>query len=250
MVRRLIRIWTFEACLPYFVRLETDRDFTGAYHGSDGSDPRQSRAPGAVGPTQPGVPRGVPGSRIPRLSRLQRAGCLGRRAGAGEYRPGGALQLGGRLPDARARAVEPDGAGARAGAHGWCFARQTVTGVEVEIDGQLVCWRATRSSSPPDRVFSPHLLLLSGIGPEAHLGAMGIHAAGGPRRGRPERTRSSGAVRVVGGQQRSPAADRRTRYARPGWPARHRRPGLTIRTTCAWSAFGPRARIASEFRFR
>ena len=156
--------WGFQKLLPYFRRIETDTDFSGDFHGSDGPIPvrrfkddelnADQRAfyeacrergfpdcpdhnePGStgVGPTPLNNPGGVRVSTaIAYLSQSR-------------DRPNLTIR-----PDALARRVVFDG--------------RRATGVELEADGRTETAYADEIVLSGGAIGSPHLLLLSGVGP-------------------------------------------------------------------------------------
>jgi len=165
--------WSFEKVLPYFLKLETDLDFHDGVHGVGGPInarrfrreewlPIQRafynacRAAGfpdtpdmnhpestGVGPIPMNNPGGI------RISTA--VGYLGQ----ARHRPNLTIR-----PNSLARRVLFDGTRA--------------IGVEAESGGEIMTVEATEIILSAGAVGSPHLLLLSGVGPADHLGSLKI----------------------------------------------------------------------------
>ena len=168
--------WGFQKLLPYFRRIETDTDFSGDFHGSDGPIPvrrfknhelnadqrafyEACRASGfpdcpdhnepgstGVGPTPLNNPGGVRVSTA--MAYLSQS----------RDRPNLAIQ-----PDALARRVVFDG--------------PTAVGVEFEADGRTETAYADEIVLSAGAIGSPQLLLLSGVGPARELEDVGVPVA-------------------------------------------------------------------------
>ena len=165
--------WRYAACVPYFQRLESDRDFPAPPHGRTGPvpverPPRAAWSPAAAAYEEACLLQGYPA--CPDHNRPDTNGCGpvpfnirdGRRISA-------AVAY---LGPARARpnlAIR-----ARTTVRRLVVAAGRATGVEVESDGTRAVLEADEIILSAGAIGSPHLLLLSGIGPEAELAPLGI----------------------------------------------------------------------------
>jgi choline dehydrogenase len=167
--------WRYEACLPYFQRLESDRDFPTPPHGRDGPipverPPRATWSPAAVAYEEACIRAGY--AACPDHNHPDADGCgpVPFNIRAGERMSAAVAYLGParRRPNltirARTRARRIIVAGGRA------------TGVTVETDGERGVLQADEIIISAGAIGSPHLLLLSGIGPQTELATLGIAA--------------------------------------------------------------------------
>ncbi len=166
-------LWSYDQVLPFFKKSEADLDFSGEFHGQDGPMPITRPRPDQLGP----------------VSQTFIEACL--RAGFPED------------PDKNAPGVEgvgpvptnaPNGIRMNTALTYLALARdrpnltirgQTLVrrvlfegtravGVEAERDGQRVEYRSDEVVLCASGIKSPHLLLLSGVGPAAELRKHGI----------------------------------------------------------------------------
>ncbi len=166
--------WSFDACLPYFRRLERDLDFHGPHHGADGPLPIRRHPPAELTPwsaafAEAALALGWPGAddanhpEATGLSPHPMNKRLGRRVSAAEAwltpevraRPGLEIRPGGlvdRLVWRGDRVVGVE----RLGPTG----RETVLGRRVVLAAGAIA--------------TPGILLRSGIGPRAELGRLGL----------------------------------------------------------------------------
>ena len=165
--------WSFERTLPYFRRLETDTDFSGDFHGTDGpiiarrfkrddglpvqtafheacleagfaeSPDHNSPDASGVGPLPLNNPRGIRWST--NLGYLSQS----------RHR----LNL----------TIRPDCL-----VHQLTFADARATGVVVESSGETFTVEGDEIILSAGAVGSPHILMLSGVGPADHLSELGI----------------------------------------------------------------------------
>lgn len=166
-------LWSYEQVLPFFRTCETDRDFAGEHHGRDGPIPvrrpgdgelrevsrafvdsclqagfsaepdKNAPGPGGVGPTPRNVANGL---------RINTAAAYLTPA---RHRPNLTV-----LGDSLVRRVLFDGTRA--------------TGVEAERHGQPVTYDASEVVLCAGGIKSPHILMLSGVGPADELRRHGI----------------------------------------------------------------------------
>jgi choline dehydrogenase len=165
--------WRYEACLPYFQRLETDRDFPEPPHGRDGPisverPPRGSWSPAALAYEEACSLAGY--AACPDHNRPDAIGCgpVPFNMHAGE-RMSAAVAY---LSKARARpnlVIRP-----RTTARRIVVVDGRATGVEADTGGEGAVFQADEIILSAGAIGSPHLLLLSGIGPAAELAPLGI----------------------------------------------------------------------------
>ena len=166
-------LWAFEALLPFFRKLEADRDFGGDLHGTDGPIPvgrlpRDTWAPFhqvfydnaiAVGHAEKQDLSNCEGSGVGPLPRNDSTGI----------RVNSAI---GYLNPARTRpnlTVWTDALTVRIGIEG-----RRATYVEATVGGELKRIHAGEVVLCAGAIESPHLLMLSGLGPADNLRALGI----------------------------------------------------------------------------
>ena len=165
--------WSFDACVPYFQRLESDRDFPAPPHGTDGPIPverpaRVSWSPAAAAYEEACAQHGYPA--CPDHNAPDAHGC-----GPVPFNVRNGLRVSAAvafLGPARARAnlvIRP-----RTIARRLVVARGRATGVEVEGGGSRTIIEAGEIVLSAGAIGSPHLLLLSGIGPARELRALGV----------------------------------------------------------------------------
>lgn len=165
--------WSYQNLLPYFRMIETDTDFSGDFHGSDGPiivrrfkpddwnedqlafykaalahgfpDCPDHNAPATtgVGPTPLNNPDGIRWSTA--IGYLQQI----------RDRPNLTI-----MPDSLVHRVLFDG--------------KRAVGIKAEANGEVISLEGENIILSGGAIGSPHLLLLSGIGPYAHLGDLGI----------------------------------------------------------------------------
>ena len=167
-------LWSFDACLPYFKRLETDHDFPSEDHGRSGPIPvhRASRADWVAlnrafhaACLQLGYPD------CPDFNRPDAWGVGPLPVNIHEYiRVSSAV---GYLMPIRERPnLTVLG---NASARRLLVDRDTVSAVEVEVDGEPRRIDGRQIILAAGAIGSPQLLMLSGIGPSQHLEAVGVH---------------------------------------------------------------------------
>lgn len=166
--------WDWNGVLPYFRRLETDVDFDGPAHGRDGPLPIR-RIGRAHWPPQAGAvaawaeARGLPF--IPDMNADFRDGL-----GAAPMcrRENGRASAAFVYLDAAARRRANLTVVANAQATHILFEGRRATGVRVLVDGALKEFRAREVIVTCGAIFSPALLLRSGIGEAAQLQQLGV----------------------------------------------------------------------------
>ncbi len=165
--------WRYEACVPYFRRLESDRDFPAPPHGRNGPipverPPRATWSPAALAYEEACELAGY--AACPDHNRPDAAGCgpVPFNMRSGERMSAAVAYLG------PARSRSNLSIRARTTARRILVADGRATGVDVETDGRRAVLRADEIILSAGAIGSPHLLLLSGIGPRAELAPLGI----------------------------------------------------------------------------
>jgi choline dehydrogenase len=165
--------WAFSKVLPYFRKLETDRDFHGDCHGSDGPIPvrrlqKDEMLPHAQAFYEACLAEGFP--ECPDQNDPKSTGIgpapLNNRDGV---RISTALAY---LDQARHRLNLTIRANVTV--RRILFAGKRAVGVEVESGGEIVTVEGEHIVLSAGAIASPHLLLLSGVGPAAQLQGLGI----------------------------------------------------------------------------
>ncbi len=165
--------WAFTKVLPYFLKLETDADFRGDFHGSDGPIPvrrykREDMVPYASAFYEACLTEGFPDS--PDQNHPEATGIgpapVNNRDGV---RVSTALAY---LDQARHRLNLTIRANVTA--RRILFDSGRAVGVEVESGGERVTVEGDQIVLSAGGIASPQLLMLSGIGPAEHLRSLGI----------------------------------------------------------------------------
>ncbi len=167
--------WHYQQVLPYFRKMETDMDLGGssAMHGADGPLPVRRHQPEAWQPTQAAFYQACLAADFPPDADMNHPESTG----VGPFpmnNPNGirvstALAY---LSRARHRlnlTVKGDIRALRL-----VFSGKRVTGVQVESGSQPFTVEGTQIVLSSGAIASPHLLMLSGVGPAAHLQSLGI----------------------------------------------------------------------------
>jgi choline dehydrogenase len=166
--------WSWERCLPAFIRLERDLDRGGPFHGKDGPLPIRRHPPGELVPWQAGF--------------LDAAASLGFEAcddhndptttGAG---PHAMNKIDGRRVSAAEAYLTAEVRGrenlaivADALVRRVRFRGRRVTGVEIERMGSVETLAADRVVLSAGAICTPGILLRSGVGPREKVEALGV----------------------------------------------------------------------------
>ena len=165
--------WSWEECLPYFRRLEDDQDFGGDFHGKGGPIPIVRWRDDELAPIQRSFREACLGLGYPASENHNVPGATG--VGAWAMNRNGSLRIStaiGYLAPARNRLNLT----IRGGAHvrRILFEGKRATGLEVEVDGNVQTVRGEEIVLSAGALHSPAVLLRSGVGPRAHLEALGI----------------------------------------------------------------------------
>jgi choline dehydrogenase len=168
--------WSWEQCLPFFRKLEDDRDFGGDFHGKGGPIPIVRWRPEELAPLQQGFWEACIGTGYPASEDHNVPGSTG--VGAWAMNRNGTLRIStaiGYLGPARHRLnLTVRG---RAHVHRVLFDGARATGVEVEVDGVVQRVEGREVILAAGALHSPAILLRSGVGPRAPLEALGIPIA-------------------------------------------------------------------------
>jgi len=165
--------WGFEAVLPALKRLETDLDFSNRWHGSDGPIAVRRYPPAEWLPPQSAFRQACLDAGFPDCPDANQPDATGVGPipfnNVGGIRASTALAY---LAPARGRrnlVIRADTTARRL--H---IRRGRVTGVALERDGQMEVVEAGECIVCAGSIGSPHLLLLSGLGPAEQLRRLGI----------------------------------------------------------------------------
>ena len=166
--------WSFQELLPYFRMVETDTDFSGDFHGLGGPiivrrfkskqwNPDQRAFYDAARHCDrfPDCPdHNAPGTTGVGPTPLNNPGGIRWSTAIGYLRP---------VRDRPNLTIAP-----RCLVHKVLFDANRAVGVAAELDGRVVEPKGGRVILAAGAIGSPHLLLLSGVGPAAHLQDMGV----------------------------------------------------------------------------
>ncbi len=166
--------WSFQDLLPYFRMVETDIDFGGDdFHGSEGPIIVRRFKPKQLNPDQIAFyeaarnlkyadcpDHNAPGTTGVGPTPLNNPGGIRWSVAIGYLRP---------IRDRENLTIAP-----RCHVHRVLFDGKRAVGVAVETDGKVVEVKGRRIILAAGAIGSPHLLLLSGVGPADHLDGMGL----------------------------------------------------------------------------
>ena len=165
--------WAFTKVLPYFRKMETDHDYSGDFHGSDGPipvrrDPREKLEPNAKAFFEACIAAGYPEDTDQNHPESEGVGQRPRNHIDG-VRISMALAY---LDLARHRlnlTIKSNATARRV-----LFDGPRAVGVEVESGGERFVAEGDEIILSSGAIMSPQLLLLSGVGPSGHLAEFGI----------------------------------------------------------------------------
>lgn len=165
--------WSFEKVLPFFRRLETDMDFADDFHGVNGPVPcRRLRESEWIPPLRAFHQACVEAGHRP-VADLNHPEASGVGPlplnNPNNIRMSTALTYLVRVRHMLNLTVRPG-----CTVHRLIVERGRVTGLEVESGGERFVVEADHTVLSAGTIGSPHILMLSGIGPEEHLREMGI----------------------------------------------------------------------------
>ena len=165
--------WSFDKVLPYFRKSERDLDFSGDFHGSDGPVPVHRHNPEVLSPftrafCQVALNAGFPES--PDMNSPDSTGLS----------PLPVNNIDGVRMSTALTYINPNRHRLNLTVRGNVLARRVLfqgkraTGVEVESGGEVFTVEGDEIVLSGGAIGSPHLLLLSGVGPAGHLRGVGI----------------------------------------------------------------------------
>ena len=165
--------WSFTGVLPYFRKMETDHDYSGDFHGSDGPipvrrHPREEWEPYSRAFYEACVGAGFPEDTDQNHPESEGVGSVPRNHIDGVRISMAIAYLD--LARHRLNLTIKSGATARR----VIFDGTRAVGVEVESGGEIFTAEADEVILSSGAIVSPHLLLLSGVGPSVHLAEFGI----------------------------------------------------------------------------
>jgi 5-(hydroxymethyl)furfural/furfural oxidase len=166
--------WSWDDVLPFYRKLEHDLDFDGQLHGNDGPVPIRRTPPLDWAPLSKAVHAFAQERQIPFIADMN-----------GDFRDGyGAVPMSNWRDKRASSAICYLDASVRArgnlsiingaSATGFTFEGGRVTGIAARIGGEQRQFRAREVILSTGGIHSPAFLLRSGIGPPAHLRALGI----------------------------------------------------------------------------
>jgi choline dehydrogenase len=168
--------WSYEKVLPFFRKLETDHDMTGDYHGSAGPMPVRRAGPGEFVPVDNAFVASCREAGFPDDPDMNRPGSIG--VGALPVNNIGGVRMNTAITYLDAGHVH-----ANLTVRGGVFARRILLagnkaiGVVVEAGGKTEQIFGGEIVLSAGAIRSPHLLMLSGVGPAEELRRVGIAVA-------------------------------------------------------------------------
>jgi choline dehydrogenase len=166
-------LWSFDQVLPFFRKSETDRDFPGPYHGTDGPMHIERPRPDELAPVSEAFIEACVAAGFPEDPDKNAPGAEGVGPVPTNARDGIRINTGlAYLGPARTRPNLTVQGGTLV--RRVLFEGNRAVGVEAEVDGRVVTHRADEVVLCASGIKTPHLLLLSGIGPAEDLRRHGI----------------------------------------------------------------------------
>ena len=165
--------WSYQKTLPYFRRLESDADIRDDFHGTDGPIPVWRHRRETWLPLQAAFYQACRDAGFPDSPDLNHPDATG--VGAMPLNNPGGVRMSTAityLDDCRHRlnlTVRPNVLARRI-----LFDSQSAVGVEVESDGETFVVEGEEIILSAGAIHSPHLLLLSGVGPADELKPLGV----------------------------------------------------------------------------
>ena len=167
--------WAFDKVLPFFKKLETDHDIKSEWHGSSGPVPVRRAATRELLPVDRAFLRacvdlGYPEDLDVNAPTSYGAGVLAVNSIDGFRMNTAVTYLTDEVLESRVNLT----------VRGNCFVRRVLfsgnraTGIEAEIDGQPEVLHANEIILSAGAVKSPHILMLSGVGPAGQLRTLGV----------------------------------------------------------------------------
>lgn len=165
--------WSWAKVLPYFRRLEDDRDFGGEFHGRGGPIPIRRYTDDDLTPAQSAFVRSMRAMGFPEAADNNDPCSTG--LGAHPMNREGRTRMHVAICYLEAVRDRPN-LNIRGNCH-TCrivFDGRRAAGVEIEMDGAVEIVRGEKIIIAAGAIASPAILMRSGIGPAAHLGDHGI----------------------------------------------------------------------------
>ena len=165
--------WSFEELMPYFRMIETDTDFSGDFHGSDGPIIVRRFKPDEWNPPSRAFYDAALANGFPECPDHNAPDTTG--VGPTPLNNPGRVRWStaiGYLSDARERpnlTIQPDCL-----VHKVLFDGKRAVGIRAETDGEVVDYEGANIILSAGAIGSPHLLQLSGVGPAESLDAVGV----------------------------------------------------------------------------
>ena len=167
--------WDWNGVLPYFRKLETDCDFDGALHGNDGPLPIRRIAPHHFPPQARAVAAWAEANGLPFIADMNADFRDGLGAAPMCRQENGRASAAFVYLDAAARRRANLTVAANAQVTKILFEGTRAVGVSAIVDGAVKEFRAREIIVTAGAIFSPALLLRSGIGDAAQLQTHGIN---------------------------------------------------------------------------
>ena len=165
--------WSFTQVLPYFRKMESDMDFSGDFHGSDGPVPVTRFPKEEWEPHFKAYFEACVAAGFPEVADMNHPEAHGVGPTPRNYIDGIRISMAIAYLDlARHRlnlTIKANAIARRIVFHG-----TRAAGIEVESGGEIFVVEADEIVLSSGTIVSPHLLLLSGVGPAAHLAEFGI----------------------------------------------------------------------------
>ena len=165
--------WAFTEVLPYFRKMETDHDYSGDFHGSNGPVPVTRYPRDEWEPHFKAFYEACVAAGFPEVADLNHPEAHGVGPTPRNHIDGIRISMAIAYLDlARHRlnlTIKSNATARRV-----IFDGTRAVGVEVEIGGEIFVAEADEVVLSSGTIVSPHMLLLSGVGPAAHLAEFGI----------------------------------------------------------------------------
>ena len=165
--------WSWAKVLPYFRRLEDDKDAAGEFHGNGGPIPIRRYTESELAPVQLAFLRAMRSLGFPETADNNDPRSMG--LGFHPMNKRGSVRM-----SVAICYLEPARQRPNLTVRGDCFTRRVITngaravGVEIECGGVTEVVEGERVVLSGGAIGSPAILMRSGIGPEAHLRELGI----------------------------------------------------------------------------
>ena len=165
--------WSFQELMPFFRMVETDTDFTGDFHGSDGPIIVRRFKPNEWNPDQRAFYEAARANGFPECPDHNAPGSTG--VGPTPLNNPNRVRWStaiGYLSIARDRpnlTIQPDCV-----VHRVLFEGKRAVGIRAKVDGEIFDYEGEKIILSAGAIGSPHLLMLSGVGPAEKLEPVGV----------------------------------------------------------------------------